>query len=434
MPPPLPDRYRLEVRLGRDGDVEEWLATDTSLERPVLIRILGPDTSAKRHERFLADHRAASRVADTHVASVYVAGPVEAGAYAVTEWAGGVSMQDRMEAGEQPPIAEFLSNAAGLADGLAALHDAHVVHGSIGPSAIMYAGAHPAKISRFGRRAETWSATADVQALSAALETALTGRPAGVLPPSEMIDGLSKDLDSALRLGQQGAISARQLADRIRSVPYSAPPEPTRTWSWRWLVPVVLLGGLAVGITALGNSLDAGPDSPILFPASPSPSTTRVIPTTSSSSTTVVTVAGQATVDVVGATAFDPLGDGEERSNDVENLIDGDLDSTWRTERYFDPLPLLKAGVGVAFEVEGSPSSMELAGMSQDTLYSIRWSERLRDDPDAWQQIASGNAVGTDTRIQLPERTDGFWLVWLTSIPPQDEGYFSALAEVRFLP
>ena len=43
MPPPLPDRYRLEVRVGRDDDIEEWLATDTQLDRPVLVRILGPD-------------------------------------------------------------------------------------------------------------------------------------------------------------------------------------------------------------------------------------------------------------------------------------------------------------------------------------------------------------------------------------------------------
>jgi hypothetical protein len=42
MPPPVSDRYRLEMRLGKDDDIEEWLATDTSLERPVLIRSLGP--------------------------------------------------------------------------------------------------------------------------------------------------------------------------------------------------------------------------------------------------------------------------------------------------------------------------------------------------------------------------------------------------------
>ena len=48
MPPRLPDRYSLEVRIGRDGDVEEWLATDTELDRPCLVRVLGPESTKNR--------------------------------------------------------------------------------------------------------------------------------------------------------------------------------------------------------------------------------------------------------------------------------------------------------------------------------------------------------------------------------------------------
>jgi len=441
VPPPLPDRYRLEIRLGRDDDIEEWLATDLSLDRPVLIRVLGPETSPKRQERFLADHRAAARVAHTHVASVYTAGPVEGGAYAVTEWAGGVSLADRMQADERPDIAEFLSNAAGLADGLANLHDDHVTHGSIDPSAILYAKAHPAKLAAFGRRANTWTAMADVQALGATLEAVLTGQPAGVLPPSQMLDGVPPDLDRVLRAAQAGEINAHQLADRLRSVPYSAPPEPARAWTWRWLTPVAVLAVLAVGIALLGNLLDAGPESPVLFPASPSPSTTLPLPTTTTSPSTTTAApadapetAPRAGVEVVSAFAYDPLGDGTEHDDDVAKLLDGDDSTTWRTERYFDPLPLLKAGVGVGFEVRGSPSGVAISGMSDGTLFAIRWAETLPATPDGWQQVASGTAISSEQRIQLPNRNSGVWLVWLTSVPPQDEGYFSALTEVRFLP
>ena len=62
MPPPLPDRFSLEVRLGRDHDVEEWLATDTALDRPVLIRVLGPETSSDRRQAFVNDTRSAANV------------------------------------------------------------------------------------------------------------------------------------------------------------------------------------------------------------------------------------------------------------------------------------------------------------------------------------------------------------------------------------
>ena len=50
----LPDRYQLEIRLGRDGDIEEWLANDSTLDRPVLIRLLGPEVGDPRREEFLA--------------------------------------------------------------------------------------------------------------------------------------------------------------------------------------------------------------------------------------------------------------------------------------------------------------------------------------------------------------------------------------------
>lgn len=441
MPPPLPDRYRLEIRLGRDGDIEEWLATDLSLDRPVLIRVLGPDTSPKRQERFLSDHREAARVAHTHVAAIYTAGPVEGGAYAVTEWSGGVTLADRMRADERPDIAEFLSNAAGLADGLAALHDNHVTHGAIDPSAISYAKAHPAKLGAFGRRAITWTPMADVQALGATLETVLTGQPAGVLPPSQMLDGVPAEMDRVLRSAQAGEIDAHQLADRLRSVPYSAPPEPARAWSWRWLTPVAVLAAAAAVIAILGSLLDAGPDSPILFPASPNPSTTvaLLIPPESSSTTTTTSPTAQEEppappVEVVSAFAYDPLGDGDEHGDNVVHLLDGDRETNWRTERYFDPLPLLKAGVGVVFEVAGTPSMVEISGMSPGTLFSIRWAEELAASPDGWQQVASGTAISTVQQVQLPRRTNGMWLIWLTNLPPQDEGYFTAITDVRFLP
>ncbi len=440
MPPPLPDRYRLEIRLGRDGDIEEWLATDLSLDRPVLIRVLGPDTSPKRQERFLADHREAARVSHTHVTAIYTAGPVEGGAYAVTEWAGGVTLADRMQADERPDIAEFLSNAAGLADGLAALHDNHVTHGAIDPSAISYAKAHPAKLGAFGRRAITWTPMADVQALGATLETVLTGQPAGVLPPSQMLDGVPVELDRVLRSAQTGEIDAHRLADRLRSVPYSAPPEPTRAWSWRWLTPVAVLAAAAAAIAVLGNLLDAGPESPILFPASPNPSTTVALlvpPESTTTSTTTgsgVDAPAALGVEVTSAFAYDPLGDGDEHGDRVVDLLDGDGDTSWRTERYFDPLPLLKAGVGVAFEVAGTPSAIELVGMSSGTLFSLRWAEELPSTPDGWQQVASGTAISSVQQVQLPRRTNGVWLIWLTNLPPQDEGYFTAITDVRFLP
>ena len=437
MAPPLPPRYRIEIRLGRDEDVEEWLATDLELSRPVLIRVIGPEAPAARRKSFLKAVQEASRVSHNHVAGVFAAAEADGSAYAATEWTGGITLANRIAAGSTPPIAEFLSNAAGLADGLAALDAESVVHGAIDPGAILYSGAHPAKLAGFGRVRRTDSAQADVQALGAALESALTGRPAGILAPSQVIDALPPNVDDALRHAQEAAVDARRLAELMLSIPYSPPLRRASRWSWRWLIPAALLAVAAIGLVWWGSLLDVSPTSRVLAPAIPGPTVTRPLPTTTT--TTEATSGTRAVtdppepVDVRSVAAFDPLGDGQEHSGRVDRLIDGNPDTAWRTERYFDPLPLLKGGVGLAFEVSGSPSSVELLGLSVGTAFRIMWAESLLDIEDEGWDVASEELAGATTvRVPLPDRSDGVWLVWLTDLPPEEDGYLARIAEVQF--
>ena len=437
MAPPLPPRYRLEIRLGRDEDVEEWLATDLELSRPVLIRVVGPEAPTARRESFLEAVQAASRVSHNHVAAVFAAAEADGSAYAATEWTGGITLANRISAGSTPPIAEFLSNTAGLADGLAALHDESVVHGAIDPGAILYSGAHPAKLAGFGRVRRADTPHADVQALSAALESALTGRPAGILAPSQVIDALPPSVDEALRLAQEAGVDARRLSELILSIPYSPPLRRASRWSWRWLIPAALLAVAAIGLVWWGSLLDVSPTSRVLAPAIPGPTVTRPLPTTTT--TTAAPSATQAVrdppepVDVLSVAAFDPLGDGQENSARVDRLIDGNPDTTWRTERYFDPLPLLKGGVGLAFEVSGSPSSVELLDLSVGTAFRIMWAESLLGIEDGGWDVAAEELAGATTlRVPLPDRRDGVWLLWLTDLPPEDDVYLTHIGEVQF--
>ena len=447
MPPPLPARYRLEMRLGRDQDVEEWLATDLTLDRPVLVRVVGPEAEPYRQERFLGKVRSAARVGHIHLAEVYGAESAEGSAYSITEWTGGITLANRIAAGETPSIPEFLSNAAGLADGLAALHEQGIVHGAIDAAAVGYAGGHPAKLGSFGRSSLTWSASSDVQALGAALETALTGRPAGELAPSQVIDDLPPSVDEALRQAQQGRINAPRLAELIRSIPYAPPRRTEAPRSWRWLIPALVLAAAAALFLYLGSLLqpETGPtvlpetvaplwEPPAIGAESPSaapesPPATAPVPA-ASPSPPVPTQA--APVEMRQALIYDPLGDGSENSSRVGALVDDDPATSWRTERYYDPLPLLKDGVGVAFEVTGAPKRMELVGMSEGTTFQILWSPRLAENPRQWEQIAGGRSFPEDAVIQLPSRPDGVWLLWLIDLPVTEQGYQAQLAEVRF--
>jgi hypothetical protein len=434
VPPPLPERFSLEVRLGRDHDVEEWLATDTALDRPVLIRVLGPETSSDRRRAFVDDTRSAAATTHVHLVSVYAAGPVDEGAYSVTEWAGGVSMANRLAAGETIPVDEFLPNAAGLAEGLAALHSKGGIHGAIDAGAIYFSGSHPAKLGSFGRPHGGASVAEDTRALAETLETCITGRPIGTASPSQVVDGIPAAVDEALQAARRGILDAAGLAQALHTTtqtPTTPPREPS--WSWRWLGPAALLSILAVGIVAIGLVLPSGPESPILFPATPDTSTT--IPTRATTSTVATTtVEGEPTV-IVRAFSYDPEGDGSEHDENVPKVIDGDLGTSWRTERYFDPLPQLKRGVGIAVELSGRPAQFVATGLSNATAYTLMWAAALpASGVDGWERLASGTVSGERVVAQIPERENGFWLLWLTDLPAQEDGFYASLAEVRFLP
>ncbi|MFO7548172.1 MAG: hypothetical protein R6X29_04775 [Acidimicrobiia bacterium] len=431
MPPALPDRYRLEVRLGRDQDVEEWLGTDTSLERPVLVRIIGPDAPADRREAFLAAVRAASAAAHVHLSSVYVAEEVPDGAFSVSEWTGGVSLGDRIEAGATLGPTEFLANAAGLADGLAVLHAAGAVHGAIDPSAVSYSVAHAAKLGAFGRPALARSASEDVRDLARTLETALTGRPAGGPPPSELVDGLGSAVDRILADAQAGYLSARTLAEELRAVPTPERVEPESPgFSRRLLVAAGILVVAALGLVALARLFAVGGGGPILIPDG----NTGSQPLPPITSTTVIEPPGAATgIEIRSLTVHDPFGEGGENDAQLPNLVDGDPATTWSTERYRSPLPRIKPGVGLMMVAASSPIVLDVIRISDGVAYSLRWSAASPTDPADWEEIVTGRTVGGSLSLRLPPRQAGAWLLWLTDLPQRSPGDYSAeIGEVRF--
>ncbi len=430
MPPAVSDRYRLEMRLGRDADVEEWLATDTSLERPVLVRSLGPESSPERRREFVTAVGHAARTSHPHLIRVFAVEEVEGGAYAVCEWNGGATVADRVAASQTMDLAEFLPNAAGLAGALAALHEAGGVHGDLDLSALSYSVAHPAKLGAWGRQQRT-DAAGDVQALAAALETALSGAAPGGPPPSESIDGVPRTIDRVLRMAQSGGLDAEELEKALLASPTlrSARPEAPAT-SRRLLIAALVLVVLAVGLVALGLVLTGGgPIIPV------SPITTIAADSTTTGATAPSTVPPSGSVAIIGATSFDPFGEGGENDADVVNVTDGDTSTRWRSERYRDPLSLQKPGVGLRFEVDGTPSALELVDMSPGTELEVRWAADTSDDLDDWDRVLGATALPGSVSLSLPPRTGGHWLLWMTDLPLQADGsYYVELAEVRFTP
>lgn len=426
MAPRLPSRYRLDVRLGRDGDVEEWLGIDTELDRPVVIRYLGPSAGEERMAAFLAAVRAAASVSHPHVQRIYAAGSGVSGAWAVAEWDGAVTIADRLRAGEALPVAEFLPNAVGLADGLAALHAAGAVHGAIDPSALHFSAAHPARLGGFGRRGAVDDPVEDVRALADALRVAVTGDPAAdAAPPSQVVEGLPSEVDDTLERAAAGLLDAAGLADALRSIP--TPPErPRDTWRPRLLVLWGVLAAAVVLVGAAGLALDVDRGPAFLYPANPAPVT---VPPPRSTTTTAPT-RDDTRLDAIPS-VYDPLGDGVESDDLVGGTVDGDPDVGWSTEAYSRPLREIKAGVGVVFQVEGRPSQLRIVG-TPGTVVEVLWADRIVADPAGWEPVATATLLPTGARLPLPQR-DGVWLLWLTRLPRDDDTYRAELGEVRFL-
>jgi len=431
MAPRLPDRYQTQVRLGRDTDVEEWLATDTTLDRPVLVRILSAEATQARRGAFLERNRLAASVPHQHLVDVFAVGDDQS-AFSILEWNGGVSVKDRIAAQEMLPVEEFLPNAAGLADGLAALHAAGMIHGAIDAGAIQFSSAHPAKLGSFGRPNRWTQPEQDTAALATALRASLTGTESPGVRASQVAEGLPRAVDSALDAAEQGQIDSAGLAAALRAIPTAPPQAEKRAWSWGWLVPAGVLLVAAVAVATAGLALDTDPDSPFLYPATPSPITTTAVPTTSTTTTSVAPLTGDQVELSSNATVFDPFGDNAEHDSELEFLTDGNEATAWRTESYFAPLQLLKPGVGLVFAVEAQPSTVDVIG-TEGTQYTIGWAESAAIPRDDFEDVVSGELRQGTTRMQLAERDGGVWLLWFTDLPEQEAGvFYTTIDEVVF--
>ena len=430
MAPRLPQRYLTQIRLGRDQDVEEWLAIDTTLDRPVLVRILSAEADATRQASFLERNRLAASVTHQHLVDVFAVGD-ESSAYAILEWNGGVSIRDRIAAQEMLPVDEFLPNAAGLAESLAALHEAGMIHGAIDPGAIQFSAAHPAKLGSFGRPGRWATPAEDTAALASALRSSITGSETPGVRASQVAEGMPPAVDDALDAAEAGQMDAKRLAAALRAIPLGPRPPDGEASSWGWLVPAGVLVAAALTVATAGLALDVDPDSQFLFPATPSADVVVTTPPTTATTTSPPLRDDQVELTATVA-VFDPFGDDSEHDSELPRLVDADPSTAWRTERYFAPLQLLKPGVGLLFTVDGDPVTVDVDGTA-GTSYTVGWAADPSDDPNEFESLVAGELIEGTTRMQLPSREGGIWLLWFTDLPEAEEGvFYTTVSEVVF--
>ena len=153
--------YRIESKLGEGGMGSVYRALDTLLNRPVAIKFLNAelaDPAARR--RFQDEARMASSLNHPHILTVHEAGEFEGRQFLVTEFVDGGTLKDWVKQ-EKRAWKQTVELLLGVADGLAAAHDAKILHRDIKPANILVGKNGYAKLGDFGLAKLSEGAAAD---------------------------------------------------------------------------------------------------------------------------------------------------------------------------------------------------------------------------------------------------------------------------------
>ncbi len=196
--------YRLLGQLGEGGMGRVYLGLSEG-GRPVAVKVIRADLAADPdfRMRFRREVAAARKVNGLYTALVVDADPDADAPWLATAYVAGPSLAEAVRNHGALPVATMLTLAAGLAEGLAAIHAAGLVHRDLKPSNVLLAEDGP-RVIDFGisRAAEATSVThtglvigspgflspeqaqghdvgppTDVFSLGAVLAFAVTGRP-----------------------------------------------------------------------------------------------------------------------------------------------------------------------------------------------------------------------------------------------------------------
>jgi serine/threonine-protein kinase len=234
--------------------------------------------------------------------------------------------------------------------------------------------------------------------------------------------GMVADLEDVLAIE---ASRAGQTTGEVTSVLRTLPAPARRRLPWRmrhrarWVASLTLLVAIvALAIVALVGRAHRG--------AGATPG--------------IVAHAGLEPVQLGQAAAHDynPFGTGAENGEQIDNLVDGDPNTTWSTEQYFDGTLDKPGGVGLGVYLDAAPTVLAKAIEIQTPtpgfavqIYvaghielELPYGNSTPLSARGWQgPVGASSDVHNGERIPLalaghPHR---YYLVWLTTLPPRME-------------
>jgi serine/threonine protein kinase/tetratricopeptide (TPR) repeat protein len=144
-------RYRIISKLGAGGMGEVYLATDTTLNRRVALKILNADVDveSERMRRFVQEAKAASALNHPNIITIHEIGAAENRHFIATEYIEGETLHRRLR-GEPMSLKSVLDAVIQIASALQAAHEANIIHRDIKPENVMLRPDGLIKVVDFG--------------------------------------------------------------------------------------------------------------------------------------------------------------------------------------------------------------------------------------------------------------------------------------------
>ena len=203
----LANRYRVERLLGRGGMGAVYLAHDEVLDDTVAVKVIASAFAADEQalvDRFRREAAAARKVSSPNVIRIHDLGEARPGLlYLSMEYFPGRTLAEIITARGLVPIAECLDVLQQVCVGLAAAHDAGVIHRDLKPHNVLVGERTAVKIIDFGLAKATTGAGLTATGV-------LLGTPHYMSP--EQIRG--KHVDAASDLYSLGALAYHLLCGR----------------------------------------------------------------------------------------------------------------------------------------------------------------------------------------------------------------------------
>jgi serine/threonine protein kinase len=473
----LAERYQLEEHIGNDSLGRQlYRGIDVILRRPVAVVLRYPGGDSARE--MLGAAVAASRIVHPHLVGVYDAIDEGDRAYVVREWVEGIALREIVEAGSLD-APRSVAVAWAVTDAVAALHATGMAHGNIHPGTVLVA--HDGRVVLTDARADDDATPeTDIRSIGAILYCSLTGYwphaevgassvPDGVrdsngtlIAPRQVRAGVPTHLDALaadllnpdLPLPPADAL-AGELASYGQSeedIAYDGEPDPepispattgglaafdvaaaqpvspARSAGRKLAVGVVgllvlaLLGTLAAA-KVLGGDDKATPagvqpggnnGGTVSAPAKPANGAPKPVPLAPDQLRIVA-----------------PVGDRTSEFDDVDNMVDGNPSTVWKTDGYKNHPNFgnIKPGLGVLIDLK-SPQQVVSVQVDFNTGGATAELRAGSTDPGNssigdTQIVNTYTAVGgpkddLGTRVVFPgpDQPTRYLLVWITKLPP----------------